>query len=135
TFRALTNLSWTDTAVDTKGTLASTATGIMPSGICTGTAAQCSGTPGAGVAGVAGNPFRGGKERYLGNEWILGLTYRFAPNMAFNLVGAALITGDALNHQRTGPVGSGIEPCATNGVPTCQSRNVYKLSARFRLTF
>src|SRR5262249_23925750 len=33
TFRALTNFAWTDTKVDTKGTLASTATGITPSGI------------------------------------------------------------------------------------------------------
>jgi hypothetical protein len=116
TFRALTNVQWTDTAVDTKGTLAAAATGITPSGITT-----------------AGNPFKGGKERYLGNEWILGMTYRFAPNMTFDLVGAALITGDALDIQRAAASDRG--PCATDGVPTCQSRNVYKLSARFRITF
>ncbi len=112
TFRAITNVSWTDTKVDTKGTLAN---GITPSGITT-----------------AGNPFRGGKEQYLGNEWVLGLTYRFAPNMSFDLAAAALITGDALNIQHTG---SDRGPCATDGIPTCQSRNVYKGSARFRVTF
>jgi hypothetical protein len=108
TFRALTNVSWTATSVDTKGILAN---GITPSTF----------------------PFHGGKEQYLGNEWILGLTYRFAPNVTFDLAAAALITGDALNIQRTG--GDGNNTCVTDGVPTCQSRNVYKGSARLRVTF
>jgi hypothetical protein len=108
TFRALTNVSWTDKKVDTKGILAN---GITPST----------------------NPFSSGKERYLGNEWILGMTYRFAPNVTFDLAGAALITGDALNIQRTG--GDLNNACVTDGVPTCQSRNVYKVSARVRVTF
>jgi hypothetical protein len=113
TFTGLTNVSWTDTKVDTKGTSAG-ATGITPSGITT-----------------AGNPFTGGKERYLGNEWVLRMTYRFAPNVAFDAAAAALITGPALNLQRT-PTGFG---CVTDGIPTCQSRDVYKLTARVRVTF
>jgi hypothetical protein len=112
TFHLLTNVSWTDTPVDTKGTAAN-ATGITPSGITT-----------------AGNPFTGGKERYLGNEWVGGLTYRFAPNVSFDLAGAVLVTGDALNIQRAAPFN-----CATDGVSTCQSRNVYKLASRIRVTF
>jgi hypothetical protein len=108
TFTALTNVSWTATAVDTKGTTAA-ATGLTPSS----------------------NPFRGGKERYLGNEWVARLTYRFAPNVQFDLAAAALITGDALNIQRT-PASFG---CVTDGVSTCQSRNAYKLSSRIRVTF
>ena len=112
TLTGLTNVSWTDTAVDTKGTSAA-ATGITPSGITT-----------------AGNPFAGGKERYLGNEWLARLTYRFAPNVTFDVVGAVLVTGDALNLQRAAPFG-----CGTDGVPTCQSRNVYKLAGRMRVTF
>jgi hypothetical protein len=105
TLSGVTNVSWTDTKVDTKGTLGTT--GIVPSA----------------------NPLVGGLERYLGNEWVIGLTYRFAPNMTLDLSGAALITGPALNIQRaTGG-------CVTDGVPTCQSRNVYKTSARFRVTF
>ena len=112
TFTALTNVSWTDTAVDTKGTLAN-ATSITPSGITT-----------------AGNPFIGGKERYLGNEWVARLSYRFAPNVTFDVAASTLITGDALNIQRAAPF-----QCVTDGVPTCQSRNVYKLSGRVRVTF
>jgi hypothetical protein len=114
TLTGITNISWTDTAVDTKGTSAG-ATGITPSGITTG-----------------GNPFTGGKERYLGNEWVARLSYRFAPNVVFDMALSALITGDALNLQRTpaGPFG-----CVTDGVATCQSRNVYKASARMRVTF
>ena len=113
TFTAITNVSWTDTKVDTKGTSAA-ATGLTPSGITT-----------------AGNPFTGGKERYLGNEWVARLSYRFAPNVAFDFAAAALITGPALNLQRT-PTGFG---CVTDGIPTCQSRDVYKLSGRVRVTF
>jgi hypothetical protein len=108
----LTNVSWTDTAVDTKGTTAGP-TGITPSGIAT-----------------PGNPFIGGKERYLGNEWIARLSYRFAPNVVFDVVGAVLVTGDALNIQRAAPFN-----CATDRVSTCQSRNVWKGSARMRVTF
>jgi hypothetical protein len=113
TLTALTNVSWTDTAVDTKGTLAS-ATGITPSGITT-----------------PGNPFTGGKERYLGNEWVGRLSYRFAPNVLFDFALSALITGDALNIQRT----PGSVACVTDGIATCQSKNVYKASARIRVTF
>jgi hypothetical protein len=112
TFTGVTNISWTDTSVDTKGTLAN-ATSITPSGIAT-----------------PGNPFNGGKENYLGNEWVARMTYRFAPNVVFDLEGATLITGDALNIQRAAPF-----QCQTEGIPTCQSRNVYKLSARMRVTF
>jgi len=111
TFRALTNVSWTDKKVDTKGTFAAATTGITPSAA----------------------PFAGGKERYLGNEWVLGMTYRFAPNVSFDFAAAALITGDALNIQRTG--GNLNNPCVTEGVPTCESKNVYKGSARIRVTF
>jgi hypothetical protein len=103
TLRLTGNVSWTDTKVDTKGTLVN---GITASGITT-----------------AGNPFNGGKEQYLGNEWVVGLTYRFAPNMAFDLAGAVLITGDALN------------AALTAGGPVQQAKDVWKGSARFRVTF
>ena len=115
TLTGITNVSWTDTRVDTKGTTAAT-TGLTPTGI---------------TGALRGNPFTGGKERYLGNEWAVRLTYRFAPNVVFDVAAAALITGDALNAQRT-PTGFG---CVTDGVLTCQSRNVYKTSARIRVTF
>jgi hypothetical protein len=108
TLRAMTNFSWTDTKVDTKGTGVN---GITPST----------------------NPFDGGKERYLGNEYVLGMTYRFAPNVAFDFAGAVLLTGDALNLQRTG--GNLNNPCVTDNVPTCEAKNVFKGSARLRVTF
>jgi hypothetical protein len=105
TLRLTGNVSWTDKKVDTKGTMAGP-TGITPSGITT-----------------AGNPFNGGKESYLGNEWVVGMTYRFAPNISFDVAGAVLLTGDALNIARTA------------GGPTFESHNVWKGSARFRVTF
>jgi hypothetical protein len=111
TLRAMTNVSWTDQSVDTKGTFAAANTGITPSA----------------------NPFQNGKERYLGNEWVLGLTYRFAPNIAFDFAGAVLIAGSALNIQRTG--GNNNNPCFHDGVPTCEARDVFKGSARLRVTF
>jgi hypothetical protein len=83
------------------------------------------------------NPHTGGKERYLGNEWVVALSYRFAPNITFDLSGAALITGDALNINRSAALQAlpGGGSCSTAGVPTCESKNVYKASARMRLTF
>ncbi len=98
TLKALTNFSWTDTKVDTTSVLANGLTS-------TGTR---------------------GTERYLGNEWDLGFTYRFAPNVDFTLVGAVLFVGDALNHVRVGrPAGS----------PPSAAQDVYKGAARIRLTF
>jgi hypothetical protein len=111
TLRAMTNFSWTDTKVDTKGTFAAANTGITPSA----------------------DPRNNGKEKYLGNEWVLGLTYRFAPNVAFDFAAAMLLAGDALNIQRTG--GNNNNACVTDGVPTCEAKDVFKGSARIRVTF
>lgn len=103
TFKAQTNVSWTDTKVDTTGVLVA-ATGITTRGTR-------------------------GTERYLGNEWNAGLTYRFAPNVTFDLVGAVLLTGDALNHSRTGALNP-------DGTPRVfEAHDVYKGVARIRLTF
>ena len=60
----------------------------------------------------------------------MGLTYRFAPNVTFDMAGAVLVTGDAYNYQRAAPF-----DCVTGGVQTCQARNVYKLASRIRVTF
>ena len=95
TLKVLTNWSWTDTKVDTTGVL------------------------GAGLATTGAR----GTERYLGNEWNAGFTYRFAPNVTFDLVGAVLFTGDALNHARV------------VGGPVKEAHDVYKGAARIRLTF
>ena len=42
-------------------------------------------------------PTSGGDDRYIGTEVNLGTTWRFAPNTAFDLVGAYLFAGDALD--------------------------------------
>ena len=96
TLKVLSNWSWTDTKVDTTGVFVTT--GIVTTGVR-------------------------GTERYLGNEWNAGFTYRFAPNVTFDLVGAVLFAGDALNHARTA------------GGPVFGAHDVYKGTARLRLTF
>ncbi len=69
--------SWTAEKVDTSSALATT------SGL----------TPGDGS----------GDDRYLGTEADLGLTWRFAPGVAFDLVGAYLFAGDALGFANNDP--------------------------------
>ncbi|MEX2146626.1 MAG: hypothetical protein WED01_06385 [Candidatus Rokuibacteriota bacterium] len=96
TLKSLVNMSWTDKAVDTDAVLGAT-----------------------GLVGGDGD----GDHRFLGTEFNLGLTYRFAPNVAFDLVGAYMITGDAMNHART------------IGGDEKDADNVYKGVARVRFTF
>jgi hypothetical protein len=66
-----------------------------------------------------------GESRYLGTEANLGLTWRFAPNTAFDLVGSYLFAGDALD---TADV--------LNGVTVRRKANDgYQVAARVRLAF
>jgi hypothetical protein len=53
----------------------------------------------------------------------VGLTYRFAPNVAFDLIGAYMVTGDAMDHARTA------------GGEVKDADNIYKAVARVRFTF
>jgi hypothetical protein len=96
------NNSWTAEKVDTQSFL--NANGLNPST-------------------VAGQRGSGGNARYLGTEIDLGLTYRFAPNVALDLVGAYLFAGNAMDHART------------NGGQTMDADNVYKAVARVRVTW
>ena len=100
TLKSLVNMSWTDKAVDTHGVLSGT--GLTSTG-------------------------DDGDERFLGTELNLGMTYRFAPNVAFDLIGAYMFTGDAMNHARaTDPIGA----------PRVRDADdIYKLVARVRFTF
>jgi len=67
-----------------------------------------------------------GDSRYIGTEVDLGLTWRFAPNIAFDLQGAYLFAGDALATAEV-PVG---------GVHTRRDpKDAYMLAARVRLAF
>lgn len=95
TLHGIANASWTEQKVDVNGDL--TSNGL--------------------------NSVNRGDERFLGTEVVAGLTYRFAPNVAFDLAGAILFSGDALNHARV--VGGPVE----------DSDNIYKATARVRFTF
>src|SRR5207253_5058836 len=66
-----------------------------------------------------------GYSRYLGTELDLGLTWRFAPNTAFDLQGGYLFAGSGLNTAEL-----------LNGVHTRRDANAaYTLAARVRLAF
>ena len=72
-FYGVVSPTWTDEKVDTDTT---------------------STTAGRGAPAAATN---GGDSRYIGTEFDLGTTYRFAPNTVFDLVGAYLFAGSALD--------------------------------------
>jgi hypothetical protein len=93
------NASWTAEKVDTQSAL--TANGLVQN---------------------AGNG--GGNQNYLGTEGNLGLTYRFAPNVALDLMGAYLWAGNALDHAR-----------AAAGDTKHDADDVYKATARVRVTW
>ncbi len=66
-----------------------------------------------------------GDSRYLGTEANIGITWRFAPNTAFDLVGSWLFAGDGLDTAEV-----------LNGVHTRRSANDgYQVAARIRLAF
>jgi hypothetical protein len=76
-------------------------------------------------AGQRSAPTSGGDSRYLGTEADLGLTWRFAPNTVFDLQGAYLFAGNALNSVRT-----------LNGVTTkFDAEDGWTIAARVRLSF
>ena len=96
TLKGLVNMSWTDRSVDTNAVLT-----------------------GAGLTAGDGD----GDERFLGTELNAGLTYRFAPNVAFDLIGAYMFAGDAMNHANV--IGGDVK----------DADNIYKAVARVRFTF
>src|SRR5262249_1989234 len=73
-----------------------------------------------------GQPRRGGGEASLpGTEGDPGITWRFAPNTAFDLAGAYLFAGDALDTTEV-----------LNGVAVRRKSNDgYQVAARIRLAF
>jgi hypothetical protein len=88
---------------------------------------------GQGPFGVFSNPrtivndksFVQGDSRYLGTEWDLGLTWRFAPNTSFDLGGAYLWPGSALDITET-----------LNGVATKrEAKEAWTIASRVRLAF
>jgi hypothetical protein len=98
--RAGLTANWTHRKVDTDGTIAA-ASGLTPS---TGATA-------------------GGDDSYLGTELNLGFTWRFAPNVAFDMVGAYMFAGDALGS------------ATAAGRPNRDPEDVQTVVARVRYTF
>ena len=77
------------------------------------------------VAGQRQAPSSDGDNRYLGTEADLGLTWRFAPNTVFDLQGAYLFAGSALDANRT-----------AGGVTSKQdAEDGWTIAARVRLSF
>jgi hypothetical protein len=107
-FQGAITSTWTDEKVDTD-------TAIVAGGA-------------ARTAPVAAT--NGGDSRYIGTEVDLGTTWRFAPNTAFDLQGAYMFAGSALD-TRQAVIGSG----ATGGTQTFDSRDGWLLSARLRFSF
>lgn len=97
--RLITNSQWTDEKVDTEGVYA-----------------------GSGIT-----PVNGGDARYLGTEVMAGFTYRFAPNVAFDVIGAVLFAGPARDTGRS--VSTAANP------QTFSADDVYKAVARLRVTW
>ncbi|HEY7647606.1 MAG TPA: hypothetical protein VID04_01275 [Methylomirabilota bacterium] len=75
-----------------------------------------------GLTQNAGNG--GGDQNFLGTEANAGLTYRFAPNVALDLVGAYLWAGPALAHARAGA-----------GDTKHDADDVWNATARVRVTW
>ena len=74
-----------------------------------------------------------GNSNYVGTEGNLGMTWRFAPNVAFDLVGAWLFAGDALNAAECRGTLSATGCAGT--VVRMDAHDAYTLAARMRLSF
>jgi hypothetical protein len=87
---------------------------------------------------VSQNSWVSGDSNYIGTEANLGLTWRFSPNTAFDLVGGWLFAGDALNTAEcivpaTGAAGNAA--CSNGTVVKRDAQDAYTLAARIRLAF
>jgi hypothetical protein len=103
TLRAATTFNWTDEKVDTSSTKVA-ATGLTP------------------------GDFRG-DSRYLGTEVDLGVQWRFAPGVAFDLVGAYTFTGEAME--------AALSTNSNTGVATRDRdpKDIQTITARVRYSF
>jgi len=123
TFTGLLNVSWTPYKVNTDSI--QTITGLVP---CPAVV-----TPGSAF-GPCTSDGRG-TEQYLGTETALGMTYRFAPNIALDLIGSYLWAGAARNNAGGSTIG------VATGTPTVpapralEADDVWKVSTRLRFTF
>ena len=117
--RGVVSPMWTAKSVDTDGTTAfAGGTGATNAAItcATHTANSAANPRGAGC---------NGDSSYVGTEVDLGITWRFAPGLSFDLVGAIYFSGSALDSSEV-----------INGVLTKKdSKNMYAISSRIRYSF
>jgi hypothetical protein len=85
-----------------------------------------SGAAGRGAPAAATN---GGDSRYVGTEVDLGMTWRFAANTAFDLVGAYLFAGGALDTAFVQGTAAGTP------LKNLESEDGWTIAARVRLSF
>jgi hypothetical protein len=116
-FYAVASPTWTAEKVDTD-----TNAGLLP------------GAVGLTVARttVSQNSWANGDSSYIGTEANLGMTWRFSPNAAFDLVGGYLFAGDALD---TTECTNGAATCNANFLRKKSAQDAYTLAARVRLAF
>ena len=116
-FYAVASPTWTAQKVDTD-----TNSGLLP------------GAVGLTVARttVSQNSWANGDSSYIGTEANLGMTWRFSPNAAFDLVGGYLFAGDALD---TTECTNGAATCNPNFLRKKSAQDAYTLAARVRLAF
>ncbi len=95
------------------------------------------GTNGTSRTFVSDQSFTKGNSSYIGTEVDLGMTWRFAPNAAFDLVGAILFAGDALNTTECTGDGQGAVPvnCPVANTQLRKANDAYTAAARIRLSF
>jgi hypothetical protein len=84
------------------------------------------------TTGLRAAPTSSGDSRYIGTEADLGMTWRFAPNTVFDLVGAYLFTGAALDSlHNPAPAGVG----AAGATQKFDSEDGWLIAARVRMSF
>jgi hypothetical protein len=115
-FTGLANISWTDKKVNTRSLISNI--GLIP----------CPGTPNPAQFGGCVSDGRG-TENYLGTEGAVGMTYRFAPNVALDVVGSYLWAGDAFSNAGRAGQGTAI------GTGVREAQDAYKVSTRLRFTY
>jgi hypothetical protein len=86
-------------------------------------------TSGAAGRGASATASISGDSRYIGTEADLGMTWRFAPNTAFDLVGAYLFAGGALDTAFVQGTAAGTP------LKNLESEDGWTIAARVRLSF
>jgi hypothetical protein len=116
-FYAVVSPTWTAEKVDTD-----TNAGLVPGAVGLTT----------GRLTVSQNSWASGDSSYIGTEADLGMTWRFAPNAAFDIAGGYLFAGGALD---TTECTNGAATCNANFLRHKSAKDAYTLAARVRLAF